>query len=116
MVPESSPVLPKVNFHVQVRVPLKPRVHGHALVAGRTMELPSGLLVGIVIVYTKVVSILNSVVHVVAKDPAPNFAELTGKVAAVLLSFDVNGKLQLCLGGLTGAQVVRGFEFLQSDT
>ena len=49
MVPESSPVLPKVNFHVQLRVPLKPRVHGHALVAGSTMELPSGLLVGMVI-------------------------------------------------------------------
>ena len=50
MVPESSPVLPKVNVHVQLRVPLKPRVQGHAFVAGRTMELPSGLLVGIVIV------------------------------------------------------------------
>ena len=64
----------------------------------------------------KVVSILNSVVHSVAKDPAPNFVELTGNVAAVLLSLVVNGKLQLCLGGLTGVQVVRGFELLHSDT
>ena len=55
-------------------------------------------------------------VHVVAKDPAPNFVELTGNVAAVSLSFEVKGKLQLCLGGFTGDQVVRGFEFLQSDT
>jgi hypothetical protein len=53
---------------------------------------------------------------VVAKDPEPNFVEVTGNVASVLLSFEVNGKLQLCFGGLTGDQVVRGFEFLQSDT
>lgn len=64
----------------------------------------------------KVVSILNSVVHMVAKEPAPNFEEETGNVAAVLLSFEVNGKLQLCFGGLTGAQVGRGLEFLQTDT
>ena len=38
----------------------------------------------------------------VAKDPAPNLVELTGNVAAVLLSFVVNGKLQLCFGGSTG--------------
>ena len=49
MVPESSPVLPKVNFHVQLRVPLKPRVQGHAFVLGRTIEFPSGFDVGIVI-------------------------------------------------------------------
>ena len=50
IVPDSSPVVPKESFQVQLRVPLKPRVHGHALVAGSTMELPSGLAVGIVIV------------------------------------------------------------------
>jgi len=50
MVPESSPALPKVSFQVQLRVPLKPSVHGQALVAGRTIAFPSGLVVGIVIV------------------------------------------------------------------
>lgn len=49
MVPESSPVVPKANFHVQVRVPLKPSVHGHAFVAGRTIVSP-GVVVGTVIV------------------------------------------------------------------
>ena len=52
--------------------------------------------------------------HVVAKDPAPNFVELTGNVAAVLLSFDVKGKLQLCFGGFVGAQRAFGFETLAS--
>ena len=62
----------------------------------------------------KVVSILNSVVHVVAKDPAPNFVEVTGNVAAVLLSLEVKGKLQLCFGGSTGAQGAFAFETLAS--
>jgi hypothetical protein len=55
-------------------------------------------------------------VQVVANDPEPNFVEVKGNDASVLLSLEVNGKLQLCFGGLTGDQVVRGFEFLQSDT
>jgi hypothetical protein len=62
------------------------------------------------------VSILNSVVHVVAKEPAPNFVEVTGNVAAVLLSLEVKGKLQFCFAGFVGAQVARGLEFLHSDT
>ena len=51
-----------------------------------------------------------------ANEPAPNFAEITGNVAEVLLPLEVNGKLQLCLGGFDGAQVGRGLELLQSDT
>ena len=62
----------------------------------------------------KVVSILNSVVHFVSNVPAPNFVEVTGKVAAALLSLEVNGKLQLCLGGSVGAQGAFGFETLAS--
>ena len=51
-------------------------------------------------------------VHVVAKDPAPNFVEFRGNIVLVLLSVEVNGKLQLCLGGLTGAHGAFGFETL----
>jgi hypothetical protein len=62
------------------------------------------------------VSILNSVVQVVANEPAPNLDEVTGNEVVALSSFDTEGKLQLCFGGLTGAQVVRGLVFLHSDT
>jgi|LakMenE18May11ns_1017448.scaffolds.fasta_scaffold5231455_1 hypothetical protein len=59
---------------------------------------------------------LKDVVHVVANEPAPKVDEATGNVAVVLLSLDVNGKLQFCFGGFVGAHVVRGLEFLHADT
>ncbi|CAB4610847.1 unannotated protein [freshwater metagenome] len=76
------------------------------------MELPEGSDVGIVIVYTKLVSILNSVVQVVANEPDPYLVDETGNEVDALLSFEVKGKLQFCFGGFTGAQGAVGLDTL----